>query len=153
MVVTPQPPFAPRNTNKLPVVSCRCEWPCGGWRPGPEHRQLGQVSPSLVKLVERVLGIRLLKGDQLTDWTRRPLSPGQLAYAAGDVAHLLELRTIIGLRLEEMGRTEWAEQEFSVLLSKDRSPTEASEAWWKLPRSRSAAGTGTRRRAERGVLA
>ena len=31
---------------------------------------LGQVSPSLVKLVERVLGVRLLKGDQLTDWTR-----------------------------------------------------------------------------------
>ncbi|HLN06769.1 MAG TPA: ribonuclease D, partial [Acidimicrobiales bacterium] len=52
---------------------------------------LGQVSPSLVNLVERVLGIRLLKGDQLTDWTRRPLSAGQLSYAAGDVAHLLEL--------------------------------------------------------------
>ena len=44
---------------------------------------LGQVSASLVNLVERILGIRLLKGDQLTDWTRRPLSAGQLAYAAG----------------------------------------------------------------------
>ncbi len=32
---------------------------------------LGQVSPSLVNLVERILGVRLLKGDQLTDWTRQ----------------------------------------------------------------------------------
>jgi ribonuclease D len=101
---------------------------------------LGQVSPSLVKLVERVLGIRLLKGDQLTDWTRRPLSAGQLAYAAGDVAHLLALRTSISARLEEMGRTPWAEEEFAIVLSRDRSPTEPTEAWWRLPRSRQLRG-------------
>ncbi|MGA2527582.1 MAG: HRDC domain-containing protein [Acidimicrobiales bacterium] len=101
---------------------------------------LGQVSPSLVKLVERILGIRLLKGDQLTDWTRRPLSAGQLAYAAGDVAHLLALRTDISARLEEMGRTRWAEEEFAIVLSKDRSSTEPTEAWWRLPRSRQLRG-------------
>ena len=82
---------------------------------------LGQVSPSLVNLVERVLGVRLLKGDQLTDWTRRPLSAGQLAYAAGDVAYLLELRQRIGERLEEKGRMQWAAEEFAILLSRDRS--------------------------------
>jgi ribonuclease D len=101
---------------------------------------LGQVSPSLVKLVERVLGVRLLKGDQLTDWTRRPLSAGQLAYAAGDVAHLLALRDSIGARLEEMGRMAWAEEEFAIVLSRDRSPTEPAEAWWRLPRSRQLRG-------------
>ena len=97
---------------------------------------LGQVSASLVNLVERILGIRLLKGDQLTDWTRRPLSAGQLAYAAGDVAHLLELRRVIGTRLDEMGRSAWAAEEFEILLLRDRSPTEPDEAWWRLPRSR-----------------
>lgn len=101
---------------------------------------LGQVSPALVKLVERVLGVRLLKGDQLTDWTRRPLSAGQLAYAAGDVAHLLSLRKSISARLEEMGRMAWAEEEFGIVLSKDRSPTEPDEAWWRLPRSRQLRG-------------
>jgi ribonuclease D len=101
---------------------------------------LGQVSPSLVKLVERILGVRLLKGDQLTDWTRRPLSAGQLAYAAGDVAHLLALRDSIGARLEEMGRAEWAAEEFAILLSKDRSPNQPEEAWWRLPRSRQLRG-------------
>jgi ribonuclease D len=102
---------------------------------------LGHVSPSLVKLVERMLGVRLLKGDQLTDWTRRPLSAGQLAYAAGDVAYLLELRNCIGDRLEEMGRTEWAAEESAIMLSKDRSPTEPDEAWWRLPRSRQLRGS------------
>ena len=101
---------------------------------------LGQVSPSLVKLVERILGIRLLKGDQLTDWTRRPLSAGQLAYAAGDVAHLLALRDSISARLEEMGRMGWAGEEFEIVLSKDRSPTEPGEAWWRLPRARQLRG-------------
>ena len=101
---------------------------------------LGQVSASLVNLVERILGIRLLKGDQLTDWTRRPLSAGQLAYAAGDVAYLLELRDVIGGRLEEMGRTRWAAEEFAILLQKDRSPTDPDEAWWRLPRSRQLRG-------------
>jgi ribonuclease D len=101
---------------------------------------LGQVSPSLVKLVERILGVRLLKGDQLTDWTRRPLSAGQLAYAAGDVAHLLALRESIGARLEEMGRMAWAAEEFAIVLSKVRSPTEPAEAWWRLPRSRQLRG-------------
>jgi ribonuclease D len=101
---------------------------------------LGQVSPSLVNLVERILGVRLLKGDQLTDWTRRPLSAGQLAYAAGDVTYLLELRQRIGERLEEKGRIEWADEEFAILLSRDRSSTEPEEAWWRLPRSRQLRG-------------
>lgn len=101
---------------------------------------LGQVSPSLVNLVERILGVRLLKGDQLTDWTRRPLSAGQLAYAAGDVAYLLELRQRIGERLEERGRMQWANEEFAILLSRDRSSTEPEEAWWRLPRSRQLRG-------------
>ncbi len=107
---------------------------------------LGQVSASLVNLVERILGIRLLKGDQLTDWTRRPLSAGQLAYAAGDVAYLLELREVIGGRLEEMGRTRWAAEEFAILLQKDRSPTDPDEAWWRLPRSRQLPRPRPRRR-------
>ena len=114
---------------------------------------LGQVSASLVNLVERILGIRLLKGDQLTDWTRRPLSAGQLAYAAGDVAYLLVLRRVIGARLEEMGRSRWAAEEFAILLQKDRSPTEPDEAWWRLPRSRQLRGPARRGRPVRRRLA
>ncbi len=40
---------------------------------------IGFSSPSLSSLVERVLGRRLEKGDQLTDWTRRPSPPSRPA--------------------------------------------------------------------------
>src|SRR3954470_20403817 len=52
---------------------------------------LGLSSPSLTSLVEKLVGIRLPKGDRLTDWARRPLSESQLTYAASDVAHLADL--------------------------------------------------------------
>jgi ribonuclease D len=39
-----------------------------------------------------------------------------------------------------MGRTAWAAEECAIVLSKDRSPTEPTEAWWRLPRSRQLRG-------------
>ena len=38
---------------------------------------LGYGSASLASVVERFLGVRLAKGDRLTDWSRRPLSQSQ----------------------------------------------------------------------------
>jgi ribonuclease D len=66
---------------------------------------LGPEYPvSLAYLLYRVLGLRSLKGEQSGDWTRRPLTPEQVEYAAEDVAHLPELREILGARLREKGR-------------------------------------------------
>ena len=45
---------------------------------------LGFSSPSLSSLAERLLGLRLTKGDRLTDWMQRPLTAGQRTYAAAD---------------------------------------------------------------------
>jgi ribonuclease D len=101
---------------------------------------LGYVSPSLVSLAEATLGIRLHKGDQLADWVQRPLSASQLSYAAGDVAHLLEMRRVLTERLSALGRLGWAEEECAVALAKDRSPTVPEQAWWRLPHSRQLRG-------------
>jgi ribonuclease D len=101
---------------------------------------LGFVSPSLVSLAEALIGIRLHKGDQLADWIQRPLSASQLSYAAGDVAYLLEMRSVLTERLEVLGRTRWASEESAVMLAKDRSPTVPEEAWWRLPHSRQLRG-------------
>lgn len=101
---------------------------------------LGYVSPSLVSLVEGLLGIRLHKGDQLADWMQRPLTPSQQSYAAGDVAYLLELRQVITARLRELSREEWATEECAVLLEKDRGPNAPEQAWWRLPHSRQLRG-------------
>ncbi len=68
---------------------------------------LGYGTPSLTALAEGELGIRLPKGDRLTDWLRRPLDERQKTYAAADVAHLLVLHDRLARELEELGRTDW----------------------------------------------
>ncbi len=93
---------------------------------------LGMSSPSLGRLVEQVLGTVLPKSDQLSDWLHRPLPPRQLAYAAGDVEHLLELRTAMVSRLEERGRLAWALEECALVLPGQRRPVVPEEAWWKV---------------------
>ena len=66
----------------------------------------GLGTPSLAATVERLLGVRLTKGDRLTDWTRRPLRAEQRVYAAADVEYLLALHDVLVARLEPMGRLE-----------------------------------------------
>jgi ribonuclease D len=69
----------------------------------------GLGSASLATLSAKYLGIDVAKGDRLTDWSARPLTASQLAYAAADVEHLIELSDAISADLEARGRTEWAE--------------------------------------------
>ncbi|MGC8626348.1 MAG: ribonuclease D [Acidimicrobiales bacterium] len=103
---------------------------------------LGLGSASLASLVERFLGKHLGKGDRLTDWSRRPLRPSQLAYAAADVAHLLVLADVICEQLSARGRLSWAEEECATLLAQPRAVAEVREAWWKLRDIRQLRGTG-----------
>ena len=46
-------------------------------------------SAGLAKLVLHYLSIEMDKGATRTNWLKRPLSPVQLQYAAGDVWYLL----------------------------------------------------------------
>ena len=101
---------------------------------------LGMASASLQTLVERLLGVRLRKGDRLTDWSRRPLGPDQQAYAAADVEYLLALRDTIVGRLEERGRLAWAEEECELARRLPRGPGEPETAWWKQREARSLRG-------------
>lgn len=63
-----------------------------------------EYSPSLAYLKYRLLGLRGEKPHQADDWTRRPLRPTQLAYAADDVLHLPELYRSLLARAEPLGR-------------------------------------------------
>lgn len=65
----------------------------------------------LAALLDRVLGIKLDKGERYTDWSKRPLSAAQLEYGAGDVIHLLDLADELARRAAELGRTEWVAEE------------------------------------------
>jgi len=93
---------------------------------------LGMSSPSLSRLVDQMLGVALPKADRLSDWLERPMSDRQLSYAVSDVAHLLELRSVLSERLRALGRLEWALSECDQVLG-DRTPARVpEEAWWKL---------------------
>jgi ribonuclease D len=93
---------------------------------------LGISSPSLGRLVDLVLGISLPKADQLSDWLQRPLPASQLAYAAGDVEHLLALRAAMVERLRQRGRLDWALEECQQVLPGQRRSVLPEEAWWKV---------------------
>ena len=48
-------------------------------------------SISYDQLVQRITGDALDKSHRFTDWTRRPLSDAQVAYALSDVTHLRDV--------------------------------------------------------------
>ncbi len=77
---------------------------------------LGMSTPSLSRLVDQVLGVTLPKADRLSDWLVRPISERQVTYAVSDVAHLLELRSVLTERLQALGRLEWALNECAQVL-------------------------------------
>jgi len=101
---------------------------------------VGLGQPSLLALVTALLDVRLDKGDQLTDWARRPLSDSARRYAAGDVAHLLALTAALRERLQDRGREAWAVAECAVLLANQPRDPDPDLAWWRIKGSRSLRG-------------
>lgn len=67
----------------------------------------------LASLLSSFLGVSIKKSDSFTDWTRRPLAPSQLTYAAEDVIYLPRLHKEMTSRLEELGRLNWLDDEFA----------------------------------------
>ena len=87
-------------------------------------------------LVREVLGIPLSKGETLTEWGTRPLTRSQIRYAFDDVRFLLAIWQRIAAQLDELGRREWAREEFARLVAAatPSAPADvaAAEKWRKL---------------------
>jgi len=78
-------------------------------------RFLGGRALGLDVLLETYLGVTLPPSRQKDDWSERPLSPSQLAYAAADVLHLFTLRARLLEELDRVGRRAWVEEECLAL--------------------------------------
>lgn len=76
---------------------------------------VGEPAVGLAALLEKYVGVKLAKEHQKADWSRRPLPPAMLAYAAADTEHLPALREALRSRLAALGRLPWAEEEFARL--------------------------------------
>lgn len=74
-------------------------------------RLLGRAELGLLAVARDELKVSLSKDNQKDDWSRRPLTPQQEAYAAADVAHLLALEARLRPQLEAAGRLGWLREE------------------------------------------
>lgn len=68
-------------------------------------------------VVTRFLNARPAKGEQRTDWRRRPLSPEQIEYALEDVRYLLPLHDTLNDRLARLNRLHWLREEMNRWLA------------------------------------
>jgi len=89
-------------------------------------------SVSYEQLVNDLAKARVDKSSRFTDWSRRPLSEAQLAYALSDVTHLIPVYEALEAQLQANGRHGWLDEEMSVLTSPDTYRAEPENAWRRL---------------------
>ncbi|MBW3127868.1 ribonuclease D [Hymenobacter profundi] len=70
---------------------------------------------SLGRLIQSELGIEVDKGEQKSNWLKRPLTEAQKQYAANDVLYLFELADRLRDKLAALDRTHWADEENAAL--------------------------------------
>lgn len=83
-------------------------------------------------LIEKRLGITLDKSLSRTDWSRRPLRPAELDYAAADVEHLAEIYPALQAELAERGRVGWLAEDCVRMCDPAQYRTEPEDAWERL---------------------
>ena len=88
--------------------------------------------PSYESLVRAFAGARIDKGARRTDWSRRPLGDRQIRYALDDVRHLPAIYRGLEKRLEELGRTAWAEEEIAALVDPSLFPPDPRRTWTRV---------------------
>ncbi len=89
-------------------------------------------SVSYDNLVQKLLRKHIDKSSQFTDWTRRPLSDKQLAYALGDVTHLRDAYVLMRGQLAAKGRLDWIEAEMADLENPELYDLAPENAWQRL---------------------
>ena len=88
-------------------------------------------------LVEAISGLELAKVETRSDWLARPLSDGQLNYAAADVIPLLPAYQQLREELEAKGRLAWVLEDgaaaVQALTEVGPAPYLRLKSAWKLP--------------------
>ncbi len=87
-------------------------------------------------LVAALAGGHIDKAFRFTDWSARPLSPQQIAYAAADVTWLRRVYEKLRARLERDDRLDWVAEEMALLADPATYQADPENAWVRLkPRS------------------
>ncbi|HEY8565389.1 MAG TPA: ribonuclease D [Beijerinckiaceae bacterium] len=114
-------------------------WNLGGLLPHPlfDTQVAAMVcgygdSVSYEQLVNDLAKARVDKSSRFTDWSRRPLTEAQLAYALSDVTHLVKVYEALQAQLERTNRAGWLADEMAVLTSPETYRADPAEAWRRL---------------------
>lgn len=97
---------------------------------------LGIKAFGLAALLEQFFGVKLDKKHQRADWSLRPLTQGMLDYAAQDTRYLLDLRDELKVKLEKLGRWDWAREEFERLEGTKWEDDDASLSFLRIKGAR-----------------
>ncbi len=84
------------------------------------------------RLAQALLGVHLDKAHSRADWTRRPLEPDEVRYAADDVRYLRKMYRRLRAELERRGRLAWLEEDFRALVDPARYARDPGEAWRRV---------------------
>lgn len=91
-------------------------------------------------LCRALAGTQIDKAHRFSDWSARPLSASQIAYAAADVTHLRRIYVALTEKLAREGRTAWVAEEMAALADPATYRTDPETVWERMkPR------TGNRR--------
>jgi ribonuclease D len=88
-------------------------------------------SPSLERLLDQAVGVRLRHDEGFTDWSRRPLTSTQIEYAADDVRHLLAAARALRARLADQGRGAWVDEEMEQRYGDGATLVQDPELAWR----------------------
>jgi ribonuclease D len=83
-------------------------------------------------LVQQCLDVTLDKAHSRTDWTKRPLDPAQITYAADDVRYLRDVYKLLVQQLEDKKRIHWLEDDFANLINIDTYKPNPENSWRKV---------------------
>jgi ribonuclease D len=83
-------------------------------------------------LVKELLNVQLEKTHTRTDWSRRPLSPGQIDYALDDVRYLCDVYLQLRQALSAAGRLTWVEEDSKYLTQAERYRPDPAGAWQRI---------------------
>ncbi len=84
------------------------------------------------RIVEAVTGRSIGKGAQITDWSKRPLSRKQIAYALDDVICLRRVYEHLSSVLASKGREAWVGERMAWLNDPQTYRNDVSQAWMRI---------------------
>ena len=83
-------------------------------------------------LVRKIARSSVDKTSRFTDWSRRPLSEAQQAYALADVTHLRVIYEFLAAQLEKTERKHWVEEELEILTNSATYDIQPDDAWKRV---------------------